>query len=126
MPKILVNYAVNKYIPEEGSEEWLALLPNWSGWYYALGHDNGPYYFMVHDWGYSGVGWQWPQAEGGKDFYYKGPSESALPTIGGRPYITGEDDSGTLWYYFRGSLVDTFSTYRNYRVGRATSLTPQI
>ena len=127
MPKILISYAVNKYIPEEGSEEWLALLPNWSGWYYALGVDHGPYAFNVNK---AVVGtsvmFQWPYDKGGKDYTYSAGGIETLPTIGERPYITGTDDDGVLWYYFRGALAADYSSVTRYYVGRATALTPQI
>ena len=37
MPMILTSYSVVKSLPPEGSEEWLALLPGWTGWKYHYG-----------------------------------------------------------------------------------------
>lgn len=50
MSMILTAYNVIKPLPPEGSEEWLAMLPGWTGWKYYYG-DGGPrHYFVTTFW----------------------------------------------------------------------------
>ena len=113
MSMILTAYNAIKPLPPEGSEEWLAMLPGWSGWIYD------DYYCSWHD-GREGCY--------ALDFYYDySPTcyESGLVCpddfnylANGLPYYHSKRGC----YIFRGGPDPA---NEGYYLAWATSLTPQ-
>ena len=132
MSMLLKSYQ-NVPLPPEGSEEWLAMLPGWSGWIY------NPNYGDTSGWQYrvdlSGNPVPMPSGASVGVVYwhiYEGktgdvPFPDSCPKVGDTYYYKLGD-----YYYFRGVardlLDDSGSSYRKrqwYEIARATSLTPQ-
>ena len=132
MSMILTAYNVIKPLPPEGSEEWLAMLPGWTGWIYSFeyGPDTPTTQWHVNRyWSetpYGGTTIRVRIAWGGADNYivYDTLGDDPMPSPIGNTYyaILGS------YYYFRGAVVPNggdISGGTGYYVGRATSLTPQ-
>ena len=126
MSMLLKSYQ-NAPLPPEGSEEWLAMLPGWSGWIY------NPDYGDTSGWMYEVTPSGGPIGTVGVVYWhiYEGrtgdvPFPDSCPKVGGTYYYKLGD-----YYYFRGvarDLFDTWSPNRKkqwYEIARATSLTPQ-
>lgn len=120
MSMLLTAYNVIKPLPPEGSDEWLAMLPGWSGWIY-LDRPSNAYMIRTfndaardNDTGY--VYWD----------IYEGKTGDI--TTSNRGYVGGilYCKIGS-YYYFRGKLRE--EEYLNnmdaFEIARATSLTPQ-
>ena len=132
MSMILKSYDEGIVLPPEGSDEWMALLPGWSGW---MGSPcSGRDYAQPPDYSF------WSQTVS----YI--PQDEATITIvwdGDKVYRTTtgtHDKKQFIWghqyvysggyYYFAGNYCgrdtdDTEAIYY-YKLGRATSLEPQI
>lgn len=124
MSMILTAYNVIKPLPPEGSEEWLAMLPGWSGWLCRLKADSDYSYYWLgryeyfHDY----------------DVLYFNTYEGMLGTVNPTTAPFVGDIMYTYiggYYYFRGAFYkkgDGFPSNKNmniYYIARATSLTPQ-
>ena len=125
MPMLLKSYQNTPLppLPPEGSEEWLAMLPGWSGWHYQTKETSTISYLWLGRYDVM------------RDFdvlyfnIYEGKTGDASPpwkTVGDVRYV---QIGG--YYYFRGAFVkkgNGFSGNVNmdtFYIARATSLTPQ-
>lgn len=137
MSKILTSYAVNvDPLPPEGSDEWFALLPGWSGWRYNNRYNEDYYAFWVNDGGapsgYATITVQWAEdSTMGNDWVYRTGGLSATGEnskselckyIGGHLYIY---DAKNSWYYFAGDFKVNDDTTLKYAVARARDIVPQ-
>lgn len=121
MPKILASYAVNvDPLPPEGSEEWLAMLPGWSGWIYR---DRPSNVYMIRTQNYDNL-----DKDIGAVYWNIYEGKTGDITTSNRGYV------GAIlyckigsYYYFRGKLMkEDYSHGRDaFEIARATSLTPQ-
>lgn len=57
MSMILTAYNVIKPLPPEGSEEWLAMLPGWTGWKYAYGDNSYLFITNTYTGALSSISW---------------------------------------------------------------------
>lgn len=138
MPKILASYAVNvELLPPEGSEEWLAMLPGWSGWRYNNRYNEDYYAFWVQSGfsgipsGYANITVQWAEdSTMGNDWVYRTGGLSATGEdseyelckyIGEHLYIY---DAKNGWYYFAGDFKINDDTILKYAVARARGIVP--
>lgn len=122
MSMILKSYDEGIVLPPEGTEEWLALLPGWSGWRYQEGVTDGEstplYYFMtmLNNPNTGNVYWNiWEGLTGSFN-------ESNTGYVGDVFYahIGG-------YYYFRGEhKKNNFILGNWYAIARATSLEPKV
>ena len=125
MSLILAAYNVIKPLPPEGSEEWLAMLPGWTGWKYDQEY---PEYFWQASDRRTNLYFNW-------DGYQYGAhtSDGLLNANSVKTFDNGVGYYPVLYhgfYYFRGDLMDSWHAagnipYSGYKIARATSLTPQ-
>lgn len=134
MPKILTSYDKSIVLPPEGSDEWLALLPGWSGWQYSFeyGPDTPTTQFRInrylsevltHNNSITRLRIAWGGADNYiiYDSYESNPPASLISSV----YCIQVNS----YYYFRGAVVPhgaDISGGTGYYVGRATSLEPQV
>lgn len=117
MSMLLEAYGIAAPGPEDtpGTEEWVATLPNFSGWQSGLniGGVNGSEL----------DGYGWVEKDGAVRYCWNSKdvdvSASSIEYIGDRPYFY----SGG-WYYFRGWANMSFVGNVMYSIARASSLTP--
>lgn len=116
MSMILTAYNVIKPLPPEGSDEWMAMLPGWSGWRYCHPNDHCGHSYHWSDWGYQAfVYWDIYEGKTGDV-----PVEAECPRVGDTLYYKVGS-----YYYFRGTYRTTLLGVKYYEIARATSLTPQ-
>lgn len=137
MSKILASYAVNvDPLPPEGSDEWFALLPGWSGWRFNSRYNEDYYAFWIQTYGqpsgYANITVQWAEdSTMGNDWVYRtgglhatgeNSEHELCKYIGGHLYIYDADNG---WYYFAGDYKLTEGVIPKYAVARARDIVPQ-
>lgn len=119
MSMILTAYNVIKPLPPEGSDEWLAMLPGWTGWRYDY---NGNGNFVV--WNYrlnyvEDLYWDYRTILGaalsGAFAAECHNTNSKVQAIGTRWAITVLCEDVTPKYFFAGDVMRTFSNGMDYR-----------
>ena len=133
MSMILTAYNAIKLLPPEGSDEWLAMLPGWTGWRFNITYRQDQYSFWAN---YSGstavITVQWAEdSTMGNDWVYRTGGLSATGEnskyelckyIGEHLYIY---DTNNGWYYFAGDYKVNDDTTLKYAVARARDIVPQ-
>ena len=138
MSMILTAYNAVKPLPPEGSEEWLAMLPGWTGWRFNIAYRQDNYSFWAQ---YEGssipngnavITVQWAEdSTMGNDWVYRTGGLSATGEnskselckyIGGHLYIY---DASNGWYYFAGEYKVNSEGILKYAVARARDIVPQ-
>ena len=116
MPMLLKSYQ-NAPLPPEGSDEWLAMLPGWTGWRYCQHGDGCGNHYAWEDWSYQAfVYWDIYEGKTGDV-----PIETNCPRVGDTLYYKVGS-----YYYFRGIYREVENGHiKAYEIARATSLTPQ-
>lgn len=126
MSMILKSYGEGIVLPPEGSDEWFALLPGWSGWMYSPGVVSGESrnIYQIRTYNFSNI-----DNDTGYVYWNIWEGKTGDITTSNRGYV------GSIlyckignYYYFRGKLRQENYSYGMdaFEVARATSLTPQI
>lgn len=126
MSMILTAYNAIKPLPPEGSEEWLAMLPGWTGWKYQW--DGNRYYISLDAYGnMHWVYWDYhcifTWMPGGT---YDGDCSWSLATfiqVGPRKVVIPcEDSAYSGKYIFVGDYVFTSGTENYYKIALADAI----